>query len=332
MLAALRSRGHRVDAQVGVSGYRIDLAILSQDGAGYDLGIECDGATYHRSPAARDRDWLRQQVLEGLGWRIHRVWSTAWIRDQESEIAAIEEALERARAGVSAEPHPPLAEDPANDVPEGPLPRGPVGEREPATEAEPLDGPAPVVTELFFEDYGRSYAQLWDGDALDIPLVALAALVRHLVEVEQPVHVDAVVDGLRVVLGVRRVGTRIRAHIDRALSIATTNGDLSRNGEFLYVADEADTATRPRRDPDRPRRDPDRPIGRVADSELDAGLLLVARRTFGASPSDLVRETRRQFGWGRTTPEIRDRLNDRIASLLESARLRRRGDTLVVPE
>jgi len=332
VLAALRGRGHRVDAQVGVSGYRIDLAILSQDGAGYDLGIECDGATYHRSPAARDRDWLRQQVLEGLGWRIHRVWSTAWIRDQESEIAAIEEALERARAGVSAEPHPPLAEDPANDVPEGPLPRGPVGEREPATEAEPLDGPAPVVTELFFEDYRRSYAQLWDGDALDIPLVALAALVRHLVEVEQPVHVDAVVDGLRVVLGVRRVGTRIRAHIDRALSIATTNGDLSRNGEFLYVADEADTATRPRRDPDRPRRDPDRPIGRVADSELDAGLLLVARRTFGASPSDLVRETRRQFGWGRTTPEIRDRLNDRIASLLESARLRRRGDTLVVPE
>ena len=118
VLAALRGRGHRVEAQVGVSGYRIDLAILSQDGGGYDLGVECDGATYHRSPAARDRDWLRQQVLEGLGWRIHRVWSTAWIRDQESEIAAIEEALELARAGVPSEPHPPPEGDAASDVPE----------------------------------------------------------------------------------------------------------------------------------------------------------------------------------------------------------------------
>ena len=325
VLAALRGRGHRVEAQVGVSGYRIDLAILSQDGAGYDLGIECDGATYHRSPAARDRDWLRQKVLEGLGWRIHRVWSTAWIRDQESEIAAIEEALERARAGLSAEPHPPPAADTANDVPEEAAPaRGPVGEREPAIEARPIDGPAPVETELFFDDYRRSYGELWDGDALDIPLAALAARVRHLVEVEQPVHIDAVVDGLRVVLGVRRVGARIRAHIERAISTAISASALSRDGEFLQVAEEAGTAPRPRHDPDRP-------IGRVADSELDEGLLLVARRTFGASSSDLVRETARQFGWRRTGHDIRDRLNERIDSLLESERLRRRGDTLVAP-
>ncbi len=99
---ALRRRGHRVESQVGVSGYRIDLAIRSESGPGFDLGIECDGATYHSSPAARDRDWLRQNVLEGLGWRIHRVWSTAWIRDPDAEVAAIEEALERARATQSA--------------------------------------------------------------------------------------------------------------------------------------------------------------------------------------------------------------------------------------
>ena len=99
VLAAMRSRGHRVDAQVGVSGYRIDLAIRSENGERFDLGIECDGVTYHNSPTARDRDWLRQQVLEGLGWRIHRVWSTAWVRDPGTEIAAIEQALERARTG-----------------------------------------------------------------------------------------------------------------------------------------------------------------------------------------------------------------------------------------
>ena len=321
VLAALRGRGHRVEAQVGVSGYRIDLAILPEDGTGYDLGIECDGATYHRSPAARDRDWLRQQVLEGLGWRIHRVWSTAWIRDQESEIAAIEKALERARAGFAAEPHPSPLEDTADDTPTGPDGPATVGESDPATEAEVTDGHPPGA-ELFFDDYRRSYGQLWDGNALDIPVAALAARIRDLVEVEQPVHIDAVVDGLRVVLGVRRVGTRIRAHIDRAISTAITDGALSRDGEFLQVGGEAHAAVRARLDPDRP-------IGRVADAELDEGLLLVARRTFGASPSDLVRETARQFGWRRTGHEIRDRLSERIAALLESARLGRRGDTLV---
>ena len=96
---ALTERGHRVVRQIGVAGYRIDLGIMSEGGSGIDLGIECDGKTYHSSPAARDRDWLRQQVLEGLGWTIHRVWSTSWVRNPQGEIEAIERALEKARAG-----------------------------------------------------------------------------------------------------------------------------------------------------------------------------------------------------------------------------------------
>ena len=92
---ALEDEGHVVDSQIGVSGYRIDLGIRSEDGSGYVLGVECDGATYHSSHAARDRDRQRQDVLEGLGWRIHRVWSTAWAKNREKELEAIENALRR---------------------------------------------------------------------------------------------------------------------------------------------------------------------------------------------------------------------------------------------
>lgn len=94
---ALEGKGYKVQPQVGVSGYRIDLAIVSDDGLFYDLGIECDGINYHSSPAARDRDWLRQQILEDLGWDIHRIWSTSWIRSPEQELARIEAALEIAK-------------------------------------------------------------------------------------------------------------------------------------------------------------------------------------------------------------------------------------------
>lgn len=75
----LTKLGYAVDTQVGCSGYRIDLAIKDPNHLGnYLLGIECDGATYHSSKTARDRDRLRQQVLEGLGWKIYRIWSQDW--------------------------------------------------------------------------------------------------------------------------------------------------------------------------------------------------------------------------------------------------------------
>jgi very-short-patch-repair endonuclease len=71
---------------VGCSGYRIDLGILDPANPGrYQLGVECDGATYHRAATARDRDKLRQLILEGLGWTLYRVWSTDWWHDSEAE-------------------------------------------------------------------------------------------------------------------------------------------------------------------------------------------------------------------------------------------------------
>ena len=102
VIAALRERGLRVDSQVGVAGYRVDIGVLSEDGDRYILGIECDGYTYHATPAARDRDWLRQSILEGLGWKIHRVWSTAWIQNATAELSEIERAIDAARAAQAA--------------------------------------------------------------------------------------------------------------------------------------------------------------------------------------------------------------------------------------
>lgn len=78
----LLSKGYQVAKQVGCSTYRIDLAIKHPDLRGvYVLGIECDGATYHSSKCARERDRLRQYVLEEMGWKIYRIWSTDWNKD-----------------------------------------------------------------------------------------------------------------------------------------------------------------------------------------------------------------------------------------------------------
>ena len=61
----IREAGYHVHSQVGVSSFRIDLGIIDPARPGqYILGVECDGATYHRARSARDRDRLRQEVLE----------------------------------------------------------------------------------------------------------------------------------------------------------------------------------------------------------------------------------------------------------------------------
>ena len=76
---ALERKGWRVHTQIGASSFRVDLGVVHPDFPGrYLAGVECDGATYHSSATARDRDKLREQVLRGLGWEILRIWSTDW--------------------------------------------------------------------------------------------------------------------------------------------------------------------------------------------------------------------------------------------------------------
>jgi superfamily I DNA and/or RNA helicase/very-short-patch-repair endonuclease len=97
VMEALQARGHKCTPQLGVAGYFLDLAVRHpRDPGRYLLGVECDGATYHSAKSARDRDRLRQDILEGLGWRIVRVWSTDWFRNPELQLQRIENAIQDA--------------------------------------------------------------------------------------------------------------------------------------------------------------------------------------------------------------------------------------------
>jgi len=89
--AALGRKNWLVRTQIGTSSFRIDLGVVHPDFPGRFLaGIECDGATYHRSATARDRDKLREQVLRGLGWEILRIWSTDWWVDPTGTLERVD--------------------------------------------------------------------------------------------------------------------------------------------------------------------------------------------------------------------------------------------------
>lgn len=112
VMNALQDKGWEVHPQVGVSFFRVDLGVVHPDLPGrYLAGVECDGATYHRSATARDRDRLREMVLTDLGWRIRRIWSTEWWVDAAAALAKIQDRLEADLAEdrvsrLKAEPQP----------------------------------------------------------------------------------------------------------------------------------------------------------------------------------------------------------------------------------
>lgn len=92
----LKEKGYKCEFQVGTENYYIDLAVVDPNNSDqYLMGIECDGATYHSAKSARDRDALRQQILENLGWKIRRIWSTDWYTDPTSALRPILQELEK---------------------------------------------------------------------------------------------------------------------------------------------------------------------------------------------------------------------------------------------
>ena len=93
--AKIRSFGFGVVPQVGCSTFRVDLGVVDPSNPGrFVIGVECDGASYHSSATARDRDRIRQQILEKLGWKIHRIWSPDWVTRNETEVNRLKSAIE----------------------------------------------------------------------------------------------------------------------------------------------------------------------------------------------------------------------------------------------
>ena len=178
-----------------------------------------------------------------------------------------------------------------------------------------------------FDEYRQFECEPRSGDLLTVLWRDLVTLVRDVIAVEQPIHIDTVIDRARAVYGVSRAGKMIRARITQAVKQMAAAGVLCReesDDKFLSLAGNAG--------PCQPRRNADRVIGRVAPSEIDEGLLLIIGMTFGAEKADIVRETSRQFGWRRTGRDIDNKLNERVERLLEAGRLSFQANMLVLPD
>lgn len=305
--AVLAARGLQVEAQVGCSAYRIDLAVVDPLRPGtYLLGIESDGATYHRSKVARERDRLRQEVLGALGWRIYRVWSTDWWYDRAAAEAKLLQAVDQAIAAAAVGPAP----APPQPVPAVELPTAPA-ELAPATPVWP-DQAQPFLAPAMRGQVGEREQFL---APLQRPLLAesLTAIASEF----GPISCELAFRLVASAWGFGRTGEKIAAHLTGSLALlppprrpALVNGYLwppnlqaeTWRGFRYGVAAES------------------RPMDQVAPEEIANAAAWVLSRALSISEAELGRETARVLGAKAVTAKASALIAAALPLLAESGR------------
>jgi very-short-patch-repair endonuclease len=344
---AVTARGWTLHRQVGCSGYRIDLAVVDPNAPGrYLLGIECDGANYHRAKTARDRDRLRALVLESLGWRLHRIWSTDWWMDPRREVERLVQALENARDTAAAPAPPPSI------VPPEPAP---VAIRD--AHASPVTARRDLIPEVHADDRApqpyasQSTAIRAGGDPQPLARYRPALVTVPRADTAQffsgpiePIrrHVEAVVRQeapISLGLAARRVARawNIERVTERAVArfadVAQTCSAvrLERIGlvTFLWPATVDPAAYRDFRTPG-DGADGERPAEDLHPVEVANAAHYVLTRHVSLPLDDLVRETARLLGYQRLGRRVRDSMQRGVEHLVASGRARQAEDRIVL--
>ncbi len=294
----LISLGYDVKKQVGCSGYRIDLAIINPNNpAEFILGIECDGATYHSSKSVRDRDRLRQQVLEDRNWIIYRIWSTDWIKNKKSQIEKLSnfiKGIDKSKKNVS------------NNV----------------QTVIPIIKVEKEETTIDFIAY-PNYANLtsrYDSDAHDI---YITKYILEIIKETAPIHEDELKKVVPYFWGRQKYTSVVDAKLKPILRHLSYQGEISRKGEFIYH--KSSPILFRKTDNNSTRRD----FTSIHTDELKNGILMILEVTKIMKEDQLLSMVVEFCGYQSISANIREIMNNVITSLVKSKLVIRNDDSLI---
>lgn len=311
VLQELTNCGLNLVPQVGVCGYRIDLGVWDIESSGrFICGIECDGVAYHSSQTARDRDRLRQQVLEGRGWDIHRIWSTDWFKDRNGQIERIMNLIEESRQNAKQayeeekrrrELEKAETEQQVRDF------LGEVSDNE-------FEG---LFDKLEQKSYVRPTAEPYQfaSDApvfahqylLNAPTATIAQAILTVAELEAPIHIKDLTARVAAMWG-QKTGSNIVARIQEISHLLQQTNRLQIRGEFIWKPNGEFRV--------RSRKETNIPAERIAPEEIQEAILQVLRSGQGFTRQELVNESRAVFGFSRTGPALQQVIDSAIENLL----------------
>lgn len=313
----LMNYGYQVETQIGSSGFRVDLAIKDPNNPGrFLLGIECDGVQYHSSKSARDRDRLRQEVLESHGWIIHRIWGADWLLRPDIEMAKVKAAYDRA-----------LETWQKRDAGYGSVP--------PKSDKAKIDViklKEVEVVQTDDEDQSNEY-ELADFvvDVSNEPHLTsvskLASYIYQIIDMESPIHIDEIATRIRMLWGLKKAGNRIRDAVSVAVSacIKLCNSNfaqgksegiysrlISKVDNFYYIKDR-EVKVRNRANVGSPSlKKPDM----ISPLEIETAISQIVRDNFGATEDEVITAVSRQLGFLATSQVLKERIQGSIKSMI----------------
>lgn len=286
----LREHGFEVDTQVGCSNFKIDLGIKQPGISDYVLAVECDGATYHSSKNARDRDRLRQQILESMGWSFYRIWSTDWFKNTSVEKERLLEAARKAVSGGSKH----VVKN-SNEV----------VEKESSEEV-------PVFEEEVHErrlQFPR-YRQFDVYSASDY-MYNFQKMILRILEVEAPLSEEWLLKRIAWMFGREKVTSVVQREYETRMYGCERNGIIRRNG-FLYLKDNHNYMLRVPGECDDKRE-----IKYISLEELAAGMLVIIEHNVTVDKSGMFKLLANELRFQRVADNILARFEGAL-ELLDS--------------
>ena len=338
VMRALQDKGWVVHPQIGVSFFRIDLGVVHPDFPGrYLAGVECDGAAYHRSATARDRDRLREMVLTDLGWRIRRIWSTEWWMDAATAMeklhARLTGDLEADRAFRATAPSAAVTPDievalPKNDdvndgAAEPPLPAASStrADDQPHAPPQPANDSGQIELRRYARgpetsDPGREATATYvranpedvvrpDRECFYEPSYRgdLRRMIDHVISQEAPIYFDVLVERIARAHGFQRSGEVVQRTVWAALGSARFPSSREGDRHLIWPADaEAVSKTAYRGAGGRDH-------GDIPLPEL-AGLAEILRAGGLEEEEEIIRGMQEHFGLGRLAASTRERFEE----------------------
>ncbi|WP_349317275.1 DUF3320 domain-containing protein [Chitinophaga sp. MM2321] len=304
----LEAMGYIVRKQVGSRGFYIDMAIVDAENPGrYILGIECDGAAYHSARSARDRDRLRQQMLEAIGWQIHRIWSTDWFRNPERELHRLVAAIEKAKGAL-------LIEDEVQAAVA--LDTAPLTLTREVVAAESREAPAYEIAVL--------PPTIKDQEFHLSPIGELCNWIEQVVTVESPVHFDEVARRMVEAAGITRVGPRIREVLRHAVRHADAGKRIRIKGQFLWHTSLPEPVVRNRSQlPASARK-----VNYISVEEMGVALEKVVKDAVAIQREDAVPFIAKMFGYSRVTEEMKEEILKAIDINIDNKVVQKEGELL----
>lgn len=327
--AEIKKMGYDIVTQVGCSGYRIDIGVVDPVNPGcYLLGVECDGATYRSSSSARDRDRLREQVLRQLGWRIHRIWSPAWVARRDSEIRRLQEDLEQAhKQQIEQDAQKPLIDQKQDAAPQTDV------QKNSFAGLEKLGVPYKIYPlKATYNPYikaatARSTVDTKVKNEFHFPenRPDQTKLLGDLIANEGPIHFDYAVERLAATWGIKQSTAKISHAVKEALNNLIREQKVTIKGSFLWPPGLKETLIRV---PLQGVPESKRKAEYIAPEEVEAAMKQVAQYALGISGDSLIVETARLFGINRSD-DAKQVFADVLKRLVRERKLTQKEDGTV---